>query len=91
MNISIFIGSSVALFGIFGIAVFWYKIMMEYNERRGMFFVDFDLVLLYDQHRTLVTNSSHQHSHRKKTFKEQFNIRIIQLKRDYQRADQTMV
>ena len=26
-----------------------------------------------------------------KTFKEQFNIRIVQLKRDYQRADQTMV
>ena len=41
MNISIFIGSSVALFGIFGIAVFWYKIMMEYNERRGMFFCRF--------------------------------------------------
>lgn len=36
MNTSIFIGSLVALFGIFGIAVFWYKIMMEYNERRGI-------------------------------------------------------
>ena len=40
MNISIFIGSLVALFGIFGIAVFWYKIMTEYNERRGIVFID---------------------------------------------------
>ena len=38
MSISIFVGSSVAILGIVGIAIFWYKMMMEYNDRRGMFF-----------------------------------------------------
>ena len=91
MNISIFIGSLVALFGIFGIAVFWYKIMTEYNERRGIVFIDTFYSLKIIETKTcffflhFIDNIIYE------SFKEQFNIRIVQLKRDYQRADQTMV